>query len=439
LVLGVAPTGFGKTVCFSNMAQRVSAAGRRINTLVHRDELLAQVSDTLSECDVRHDIIAAGRWPQHRQLATVSSVFTIVRRLDQVPAPYLLIIDEAHHAIGKSTWGKVIAHYPRALVLGVTATPWRLSGEGMGEMFEDMVLGPTTAELIAMGRLSPYRLFAPTQIDTSDLHKRGGDWVKKELEAKTDKPVITGSAVSHYKKHTDGAPAVAFCVSIAHAHHVAEQFAARGYRAVAIDGKMDKLTRRSAINDFRSGQIQVLTSCDLISEGFDCPGIVTGILLRNTASLGLYLQQVGRCLRVFNGKAEAVILDHVGNSKVHGWPDADRQWSLSGSGDVQADSGPGVKTCPQCFYVMEPHKSRCPECGHKFAPADEARNIEEVEGELREVNRKAMGEQQKLSLNPIDHIDSYAGLVAYGRHKGYRNAHAWAKHVLQQRKMRMVN
>ena len=333
--LGVLSTGGGKTVCFSYLTSRLTQNRQRVVILAHREELLDQISRTLTAFDVRHGVIGAGSLYDRRLTAHVASVFTLARRLDRVAVPDYVICDEAHHATGASTWGKVIAYWrdrnPRLRVIGVTATPERLSGEGLGETFDTMVLGPTTRELIDLGALADYKLFAPRQaVDLSGVHMRGGDYAKGELAAAMDKPAIVGSAVGEYRAKMDGLPAVAFCVSVEHAEHVAEQFRSNGYRAVSIDGKMDRVRRREIVRDFGRGAINVLASCDLISEGFDVPGIVGAILLRPTWSLALYLQQVGRALRTAPGKDRAIILDHVGNHLRHGLPDDPRDWSLLG-------------------------------------------------------------------------------------------------------------
>ncbi len=414
---------------------RVSEKGRRLNIVVHREELLDQVCTTLDSFGVGHEVLAAGRYPRFNTNVLVSSVFTLARRLEKIPAPDMLIIDEAHHAIGKSTWGKVVDYWPLALLLGVTATPTRLSGEGLGQIFQDMVMGPSVADLIESGDLSDYRMFAPATIDTSDIHKRGGDYKKSELAEAADKRVITGSAIEHYKKHADGLPAVAFCVSIEHAHHVAEQFRAEGYRALAIDGKMDKGLRRDAVRDFKNGSLQILTSCDLISEGFDCPGIVVGIFLRPTQSTGLWLQQVGRCLRTAPGKSRAILLDHAGNSAMHGLPDADREWTLEGRNSKE--KSPGVRTCPRCFYVMPISKMRCPDCDHVFTSAENARIVEEVSGELKEIDEAEIMAQRKARKIENWKAQSLDALIELEKERGYKPG--WAQHVFQARQKRRGN
>lgn len=433
----VLPTGGGKTVCFSYLTSRLQASRKRVAILVHRDELVDQVSETLARFDVPHGFVAAGRTPDYRALALVCSVQTLARRLDTVPVPDYVICDEAHHCIGASMWGQVVATWrdrnPALRTIGVTATPERLSGEGLGEVFDEMVLGPSTRELIDLGALSEYRLFAPAQqLDLSGVKSRMGDFIKSEVSARVDKPAIIGSAVGEYRKRMDGQPAVAFCVSIEHAEHVAEQFRAQGYRAAKLDGTMDRAIRREIVRDFGRGAISVLTSVDVIAEGFDCPGIVGAILLRPTQSLSLYLQQVGRALRTAPGKAHAVILDHVGNSSRHGLPDDPREWSLLGrearkKGAKDPDDV-AIRQCPSCFAVSPAAASKCRECGAAFPI--KARQIEEVAGTLSEVEVARIKREARKEQAAAQTLED---LIRLGQSRGYKNAVGWAKHLFAAR------
>lgn len=434
----VSPTGSGKTVMFSYLTGRLLESGKRIVLLCHREELIEQISRTLTAFNVAHGIISAGSGYDRRQMAHVASVFTLARRLDRVEVPDYVIVDEAHHGVAGSTWGKVIAYWrernPKLRLIGVTATPERLSGEGLGETFDTMILGPTTRELIDLGALAPYRLFAPRQaVDLSGIGKQGGDFKRGEAAAVMDKPAIIGDAAGHYRKLCDGAPAVAFCVSVEHAEHTAEQFRSLGYRAVSIDGKMDRQLRRSIIQDFGRGAINVLTSCDLISEGFDVPGIVAGILLRPTWSLSLYLQQVGRALRTAPGKAHALILDHVGNSTRHGMPDDDREWSLIGRDGARKTKAAeaACRQCEQCYAVSPAAAAKCRECGTLFPV--KAREVEVVEGELSEVEVARMKREAARAQASADTLES---LAALGAMRGYKNPEAWARHVWNARQRR---
>jgi superfamily II DNA or RNA helicase len=433
----VLPTGGGKTVCFSYLTSRLQAAGKRVVILVHRDELVDQVSETLSRFDVAHGYIAAGRLYDRRHRVHVASVQTLARRMDRVAVPDYVICDEAHHCIGASTWGRVVAEWrtklPSMRLIGVTATPERLSGEGLGEVFDEMVLGPTTRELVDLGALSEYRLFAPAQqLDLSGVRSRMGDFVKGEVAAKVDKPAIIGSAVGEYRKRMDGQPAVAFCVSIEHAEHVAEQFRAQGYRAAKLDGTMDRSLRKGIVSDFGRGAINVLTSVDVISEGFDVPGIVGAILLRPTQSLGLYLQQVGRALRTAPGKPHAVILDHVGNSSRHGLPDDPREWSLLGrearKSKGKSEDDVAIRQCPSCFAVSPAAASKCRECGAAFPI--KARQIEEVAGTLSEVEVARVKREARKEQAAAQTLED---LIKLGASRGYRNPVAWANHLFRAR------
>lgn len=434
----VSPTGSGKTVMFSFMTGRLIESGKRIVLLCHREELIEQISRTLTAFTVPHGVISAGSTYDRRHMAHVASVFTLARRLDRVEVPDYVIVDEAHHGVAGSTWGKVLAYWrqrnPRLRVIGVTATPERLSGEGLGETFDTMILGPTTRALIDLQALAPYRLFAPRQaVDLSSIGKQGGDFKRGEAAAAMDKPQIIGDAAGHYRKLCDGAPAVAFCVSVEHAEHTADQFRSLGYRAVSIDGKMDRGLRRNIIGDFGRGQINVLTSCDLISEGFDVPGIVAGILLRPTWSLSLYLQQVGRALRPKPGGESAIILDHVGNSARHGMPDDERDWSLLGRDGQRKTkaSEAACRQCEQCYAVSPAAASKCRDCGAAFPV--KAREVEVVEGELSEVEVARMKREATRAQGAAESLDA---LVDLGRMRGYKNPDAWARHVWNARQRR---
>jgi len=419
---------------FSYMAGRAVEKGLRVWILAHRVELLDQISRTLSSFGVSHGMIAPGYIGDRRRPVQVASVFTLARRLDRYDAPDLIIVDEAHHAISTSTWGRVITAFPKAKLLGVTATPIRLSGEGLGDLFECMVQGPTMRELIELGALSPYRLFAPAGVDLSGVHTRMGDFVRGEIEAAMDKPSVTGDAVSHYQKLAPGRRAVAFCVSVEHAVHVAEQFRAAGIPAQAIDGAMDRSLRASVLSEFSAGRVQVLASCDLISEGFDVPAIEAAILLRPTQSLGLYLQQVGRALRTFPGKNEAVILDHAGNVKRHGLPDEERAWSLDGAAKKKGaqKSEVPVKTCGSCFATVHSAATHC-SCGFEFPV--QKREVEHVDGELQEID---LATAVRMRRQEQGRAQTEADLVALGRSRGMKRPELWARHVMRARMARSV-
>jgi superfamily II DNA or RNA helicase len=395
------------------VTQSALAKGRRVWLLAHRAELVMQIAGTLARYGCQHHVVApaaivrqchAGQSAAHGRsyvdagaAAWVCSVQTLARRLDTIPAdcaPDLIVIDEAHHMTAGTLWGRVIDAYPSARLLAVTATPCRLDGRGLGVeaggYADELIMGPTMRELIAAGALSPYRIYAPpTTLDLSGVRTRAGDYARDQLVGAVDRPGITGSAVEHYQRLTPGRRAVVFAVSVQHAQHVAADFRAAGISAEALDGSMAADERDAILRRFGAGDTLVLTSCDLVSEGVDLPAIEVAILLRPTQSLSLYLQQVGRALRVSPGKREAVILDHVGAVRRHGMPDEDRAWSLDGAAarksrasDDDADAVERISTCPSCYTVHLPAPV-CPTCGHTYPVR--ARQIEQLEGALQEI------------------------------------------------------
>jgi len=381
----VMPTGAGKTQVFTYITAAMAQRGRRVTILVHRRELIAQASRKLDQAGVTHGIIAAGT-PATNAPIQVASVQTLVRRLEETPSPDLIIIDEAHHAAAGS-WGKILDHWPDALRLGVTATPARLDGRGLRDNFDLIVHGPTVSDLTAAGYLAPSKLYAPPQVaDLSAIPTRAGDFASDATAAAMDKPSITGDAIDHYQRICPGAPAIAFCCTTDHAENVAAQFRSAGFSSQAILGTTAIAQRDQQLKDLASGAIQILTSVDVISEGTDVPAVTAAILLRPTASLGLYLQQVGRILRPAAGKTHAIVLDHVGNIHRHGWPDDVRTWSLNSKPRRQRDNvpAPTVRTCPVCFAAFRPAPV-CPCCGAACAPP--GRELKQVAGELLEMRK----------------------------------------------------
>lgn len=426
-VLLVSPTGSGKTVVFSYIAAGMARNDKRITIIAHRRELLKQISKALKGVGVRHSILAGGTVGLPRTNVVVASVFTLARRLKKYPAPDLIIGDEAHHFTPKSTWGDVVEAFPKARVLGVTATPERLDGKGLGLLFDSMVMGPTVAELTEQGFLSPAEVYAPSKPDLSRVRTRMGDYVSSDIEGEMDKPSITGSAVEHYRKLADGKRAVAFCVSIKHAQDVARDFRTAGYASSHIDGGMDERERDDTLAKFETGEIQVLTSCDLISEGFDLPAIEVAILLRPTKSLSLYLQQVGRAIRIFPGKEKTIILDHCGNTALHGFIDEHREWELTDGNARKKRAGeaaPTVRTCPNCYAMHRPAPI-CPKCGHVYQ--NKGRKVQQVEGELVQISRV---DDMKAAGAVTDRYRQFDILRAIGRKRGYTKPDMWAFNVI---------
>jgi superfamily II DNA or RNA helicase len=423
-ILAVMPTGAGKGTTIGAIVASAAAKGKRALVLAHRAELIEQLSKTASQWDVRHGLIQANRSMDSSVPVQIGSVQTVARRLDKLPAPDIIIQDEAHHLVSGNIWGKIIDQWPDAYLIGKTATPTRLSGEGLGAgqggYFTAIVLGPSAAWLTDNGYLAPAKVLAPPGFDTTGLRKRMGDFDTREAEHRIG--TIMGDCVGHYRKHLDGQTAIAFCCSVAHAEAVASLFQCNGIPAASIDGSMTSEQRRDLLQALGTGRIRVLTSCALIGEGVDVPSVGGCILLRPTASTSLHLQMIGRCLRPSPGKAAAVVLDHVGNTLRLGHHLEPREWTLDGERKRDREKAPSVKVCPSCFAAMASQAKQCGECGHAFVA--EARELQQVDGELVEVAMRAKRREQG-GAQSLDDLRQLA------QQRGYKRG--WAERVYQAR------
>ena len=421
----VMPTGAGKTVVFAAISKAISQNEKNVLILVHRRELIDQASKKLKNIGVNHGVIAS-KYESSQNNIQIASVQTLVRRLvTNTFNPHYIIIDEAHHAAAGS-WRKIIEHFKDAYKIGCTATPIRLDGRGLADYFDDLVKGPGVAKLIKDKYLAPYKVFAPPlKINLDKVKTLGGDYQKKELEKQIDSADIIGDAVQQYKKHADGLPAIAFCISIKHATDVCNKFKDAGYKAAIVHGEMKVDDRDEAIKGLGNGKIQILTSVDVISEGTDVPDVSAAILLRPTKSEGLYLQQVGRVLRPKEGKT-AIILDHVNSTRTHGFVDDKREWSLHSQKKKKkkGEVAPHVETCKKCFATYKPTPV-CPVCGYEAENRE--RFIKQEEGELEELKRKEQAEtekkQQKLLIataKTLEELEMVAKILGYKKGWAYR-------------------
>ena len=433
-ILAVMPTGAGKGTTIAVMVQSAADRGKRVLILAHRKELIADLSKRISWLGIDHGIICAGYSEDLTKPVQVGSVQTIVRRIDRIPEPSLIVQDEAHHLIRGNMWGRIVDAWPDAYLIGKTATPARLGGEGLGEghggYFTDMVLGPSVADLIFAGFLSPARIYAPPVVaDLQGIRSRGGDYANDQAAAAMDRPTVTGDAIAHYQRLAAGQQAIAFCCNVAHAVSVCDAFKTAGISAELLLGNTPD--REQVVTAFASHRIRVLVTVDVVSEGFDVPAASCDILLRPTQSLGLYLQQVGRVLRPAPGKPHALILDHVGNVTRHGFPDDPRQWSLA-EGVVRSRStaAPSVRTCPQCYAAFKPQPI-CPMCGAACAPIRSTK-IRQLVGELKELKREQV--QQRIADRDRAKRERQAArtlpqLLALAKERGYSPGWAYRIHA----------
>ena len=354
------PTGTGKTVLLSEV---VKGEERRVKNpwvwiVVHRRELVEQIRETLdtmlsapySTLDTTSPLLS-----ENSRIKVMSIQWLLRHYQDMAEKPSLIVIDEAHHAVAK-TYAEVMNAYPEAKKLGVTATPCRLNKKGFTDLFDVLLQSWPTKKFIADGRLSLYD-YMSIKTDSIDqrmvfgLTKRGadGDFSLKEMSEKLDvQPSIERlcDTILRYAPHKKG---IVYAIDIKHAEHIAEQYKVHGIHAVAISSKTPNDERRLTIDKFKAGLIQVLANVDLFGEGFDCPDVEFIQLARPTLSLAKYLQQVGRGMRVFEGKKFCLILDNVGLYRLFGLPSDERDWQsmfegqIAGKGNItQAEELYGV-------------------------------------------------------------------------------------------------
>jgi superfamily II DNA or RNA helicase len=431
-ILIQAPTGAGKTALTVSMLKSAAEKGMPSWFLNHRRELIRQSSKAFAKDSVHHGIIAANFQADPRAPIQVASIQTLQNRLSKVKAPQFIVWDECHH-IAAGSWEKIFAAYPNAYHVGLSATPVRLDGRGLGKYFATMVNGPSVAWLIENKYLSKYKLFAPGGINTQGLHTRMGEFVHGELVNLVNKPSITGNAIKEYEKKCGGRRALGFAVSIEHSEYVVAQFRARGISAAHVDGDTPANLRDETLERFEAGEILVVFNCQLFGEGVDLPAVEGLIDLAPTLSLSAAMQRWGRVLRTFPGKDHAIILDHAQNVIRHGLPDEEREWLLTTEGyrNKKDDVNIGVKVCPKCFGAQPARNSECEYCGLVFIT--KAREVDLVEGDLEEVDPELLRRRARQQQGAAQTEDD---LIALGTERGYKRPRLWARHIMMARKKR---
>lgn len=418
-VLAVLPTGAGKTVFFSSIIADQPGATCAV---AHRQELVSQISLALARNKVRHRIIGPTNVvkmivrlhmeevghsyydPNSRH--AVTGVDTLIRRGDKLeswlPTVKLWVMDEAHHVLSKNKWGQAVEMFRNARGLGVTATPCRADGYGLGShadgVFDRMFVGPTMRDLITMGFLTEYRIFAPPSTfnrDSMAVSKTTGDFnldqMRKAVAGSSlvshDEKTIVGDVVGHYLKLAKGKLGVTFVPDLKSAEDVCQQFNNAGVPAAVLSSKMSDTERAAILRKFRNRELLQLVNVDILGEGFDCPAIEVVSFARPTESFSLYSQQFGRALRLLEGKTHAIIIDHVGNVMRHGLPDAPREWSLDRRERRTGKSEPStVRVCTACAAVYERFRDACPDCGEPVPKPAQRSGPEFVDGNLEELD-----------------------------------------------------
>lgn len=428
-----AGTGAGKTVMAAEVIRSSQGKGKRCVFLAHRRELVHQASRKLTEAGVPHGILMAGETPVGR-FTQVASVQTLAswwtRRGIEPPEADLVVVDECHRAVAP-TYRKLMAHYRDrgAIVLGLTATPMRGDGQGLGDVFDAMVCCPSLADLTDEGHLVPARFFAPTDPDLTGVKVRRGDYVEADLGTAMDQPQLVGDVVGHWLRFASDRKTVVFASTVAHSVHLAEQFRASGVAAAHLDGSTEPERRDAMLAALSAGDIQVVCNCEVLVEGWDQPDVSCLVLARPTKSAVRFLQMVGRVLRSHPDKVDALVLDHGGCVHEHGFPVEFTDWVLE-QGEVkhpnptqrrrrQAEAQPIV--CQQCFHTYT-GQPKCPECGHQHEVR--GRDVSHIDGELGEVKRR--GDAKAVKHSMAEKRRWHAELLGIAAERGYRPG--WAAH-----------
>ena len=349
-VLFQMPTGTGKTRLFSSIIKDIRRQGqaedvrRRVLVLAHRTELIQQIDETLSlKYGIGHGIIKSGIEETWNRTVQVASVQTIVRRLDKWAAKDFsyIIIDEAHHAVS-ATYLTICKKFPEARILGVTATPCRLTGDALRKLFGMLVISQPVSKFIEQGYLSPYYYYSIKPDSSTQRALDGikhfnveGDYAEADMMRVFDTNKVRANIVAAYQQYAIGKKGIIYTINQAHNKHICEEFEKIGVKIKAIDSKTPTEERKNTVAQFKSGKIDILCNVNIFSEGFDCPDCEFIQLARPTCSLAMYLQQVGRGLRPHPAGIPAIILDNVGSYNKFGLPSANRQWRRHFEGEGQ--------------------------------------------------------------------------------------------------------
>ena len=377
----VAPGGSGKTRTACAMLDAVvRKAGPNPPPnycvfIAHLTPLIDQCSRALVKEGIEAHGVIQAKHPRYRpwapiQVASRDTLLAQARRGKLlVPAPKFIIVDEAHTAASEGYVRILHELYPGAFVIGLTASPWRLDGQGLKKLFQAMVVGATYKELFSAGYIVPPRAFVPPPPSMQGVKLVGGDYDTGEASERYRDEHTIGDVIAQWKLHGENRPSVYFTCDIEHSKALTRAFVAAGVPSEHIDGTMPYADLRAIEGRVQSGETRIITNCSKLREGWDLPIISCVGLTRPTKSLSLYIQQAVRGDRSYPGKTDFVLLDHAGCVLSFGLPTDDRPWSLEDRDVEERDGGAPVKGCPACYAACPAAAKVCHECGHVFAAA----------------------------------------------------------------------
>lgn len=429
-VLVCVPTGGGKTTIAAEIVKKAVMKSKKVLFVAHREELILQAHARLAKFGVLGGVMM-GKHNQIYNEVIVGSVQTLVRR--ELPQNIdLIIIDEAHHATSNS-YVNILKNYPNAYVMGLTATPERIDGKSLQNIFQELICPISINSLIEEGFLVPTKTFAAKDAlkeqDLKDLKTTMGDYDTAQLYKKFDKPKLYQGVVDNYLKLSNGKKAIVFNINCEHSRKTAEEFTNNGIKAMHLDADVDSKTRKEILADFAANKFNVLCNVGILTEGYDLPDIETVILNRATKSVSLYFQMIGRGLRPNGNKEHCIVIDHGNNWLTHGFVTHEREWQWKGRKKKKVGAFP-VKECPECHEIMHTVKSSCPSCGYVFPKAKREDLIDdfvEVQQTPKVVPKTISNE---LKNKPIREM-SIEELEEYRTYKNYKIG--WIIYKLQEK------
>jgi superfamily II DNA or RNA helicase len=428
-IILVAPTGSGKTILAAEIIRREVAALRDVLIFSHRREITRQTSEKFFNHGISHGIIQAGFSPRPLERVQIASVQTLHRRAItsdamRLPPARTVIVDETHHVVAQS-YQAIIRQYPDATLIGLTAIPCRGDGRGLGGIFETLIECPQVAELIAQKYLVPTRVYAPVDPDLRGVRTQAGDYIESQLAERMDTPQLVGDIVQHWHRFSERRKTVCFATSVGHSVHIAEEFLKSGVRAEHIDGSTPKDERDATLARLASGEIDLVSNCMVLTEGWDMPEVACCVLARPTKKMGLFRQMIGRVLRPAPGKIDAIVLDHSGAVFRHGFVEDAVDWTLDpdrrANSPKHAARGNGsgssrLVECKNCRAIRVSGEP-CFHCG--YMPTPPPRAVEIIDGDLGLVDR-ANGRAKIDANDPETRRRWWAMLTYIGQERGYK-------------------
>jgi DNA repair protein RadD len=438
-ILIVAPTGSGKTIIACAIIQKYRADYRPVLFLSHRIEITKQTADKLKRFNVLHGVIQADLpellRPQERvQVASIQTLAARCMRSKrmELPPADLIIFDEAHHCLAR-TYRQIAAAYPDAIIIGLTATPCRGDGRGLGTDFGTMIEAPQIPELIKLDVLVPTKVYAPVDPDLKGVRTTAGDYNLKQLAMRMDTSGLVGDIISHWIRLGERRKTVCFATSVDHSIHIRDEFNAHGVRCEHIDGSTPEDQRKETLARLASGDVEVVTNCAVLTEGWDMPEVGCIILARPTKSFQLYRQMIGRVIRASSetGKKDAIVLDHSGATYRHGRVEDPIEWTLDEDHKLKNrtqeerasnHSERKLVACPKC-EALRTGGEACPHCGYLPQRRGEAFVCDD--GELGLIQG---GRAKAQTYSAYEQHLWHGMLVHVANERGYNPGWVWHKY-----------